>query len=576
MRYLHIATEDEQAAIDQAIEADRLAKSTDPTDVANVANFKEELERLKNQGTPTDDTPDSTTSDPEPTPEPEGGSEGSGDTPSTDPEPEPTPEGEDDGKDTKDEDDDEDAGTDPEAPQGDGEGNSEETEEPTDAGDKLAEEAISTAATLSRIYDVLHRSNQRGGVQSAASAMAIESIINVTAGKVGIKPTKTNPYLGNYLAFESISTRESATAVAMEELSGMLTRIWEAIKNFFVRIFNWVREFFSGSKQRSAAAKREIDATAKLAQDVIDKEAKAESSALAKRQREDKLRNITRKVYRSKASQLTTGDVDVTFEQLYQISRRFSDLTVAYIAYSEKAVKRIALAAKALTGSEVKLDNTYSEFVITDAEAGKLNASRGRPDGAIAVSKYNREIISEPMPGNCTFNAVVLNASKAASFAKEDTVTQATTVKEHYFRYERRNGTTVSKAGVFFNGSAAQMAELMAYAKEDLVHVEDVLTETIQNRFDDVNRILTDTINRKGSDVKRIIAQGKVIDNVGPAHHQALALVLSNYLAYFNATLVRGHASVVKGLAAHIEALVDYASSSLRLLESTVVNPGQD
>ena len=550
MRRLHIATEEEMAAIDQAIEADRLAKSTNPSDVSEVANFKEELQRLKDQGTPESDEPATTTA---------------GDASGSD-----TPESED--KDNKD---DKDAGTNAETDAAGTDDDSSDTEEPSDAGDKLAEEAISTGAALTRIYGVLHRANLRGGVQSASSAMAIENIIAITTSKVGIESPKPKQ-LGSYAAFESISTRETATAAAMEGISDMLSSIWEAIKKFFIRIFNWVREFFTGKKQQAKAARNEIEKAEKLAKEIQDKAEKADSDALAKRRREDKLRNITRKVYHAKTAQLTTGDTDMTFEQAYQASRKLADVAALYTDYSAKAIKRIVAAAKAMTGVEVKLDNTYGEFVITDAEAGKLNASKARHDGAISVSKYNREIISELLPGNCTLNAVVLNSSKIASFEKEPSDVQASTVKQHYFRYERRNGAVVPKAGVYFNASAAEFAELMAYAREDLVRIEDELSGKGMERFDEVNRVLTKTINSQAADVKRVISGGKTIDNVTTAHRQFLALVLSNYLSFFNATVVRGHASVAKGLSAHINALVDYTTAGLRLLESTVVNPGQD
>ena len=581
MRRLHIATEEEMAAIDQAIEADRLAKSTNPSDVSEVANFKEELQRLKDQGTPESDEPATTTAgDASGSDTPDDDTSGGSGDDSTEPETDPTedssskedetPESED--KDNKD---DKDAGTNAETDAAGTDDDSSDTEEPSDAGDKLAEEAISTGAALTRIYGVLHRANLRGGVQSASSAMAIENIIAITASKVGIEPPKPKQ-LGSYAAFESISTRETATAAAMEGISDMLSSIWEAIKKFFIRIFNWVREFFTGKKQQAKAARNEIEKAEKLAKEIQDKAEKADSDALAKRRREDKLRNITRKVYHAKAAQLTTGDTDMTFEQAYQASRKLADVAALYTDYSAKAIKRIVAAAKAMTGVEVKLDNTYGEFVITDAEAGKLNASKARHDGAISVSKYNREIISELLPGNCTLNAVVLNSSKIASFEKETADVQASTVKQHYFRYERRNGAVVPKAGVYFNASAAEFAELMAYAREDLVRIEDELSGKGMERFDEVNRVLTKTINSQAADVKRVISGGKTIDNVTTAHRQFLALVLSNYLSYFNATVVRGHASVAKGLSTHINALVDYTTAGLRLLESTVVNPGQD
>ena len=560
MRRLHIATEEETAAIDQAIEADRFAKSTNPTDVSEVANFKEELKRLKDQGTPESSEPESTTAG-----DSEDSAANSEDTSGETEGGENNTSEEETGKETSD------------APEGDKDDESaaKDKEEPTDAGDKLAEEAISTGAALTRIYGVLHRANLRGGVQSASSAMAIESITSIVGARVGIRPSEPKP-AGSYAAFESISTRETATAATMESISDMLSSIWEAIKKFFIRIFNWVREFFTGKKQTAQATLRKIQETEKLAKEVQEKAEKADADALAKRRREDKLRNITRRTYRAKAAQLTTGDTDMTFEQAYQASRKLADVAALYTDYSAKAIKRIVAAAKAMTGVEVKLDNTYGEFVITDAEAGKLNASKARHDGAISVSKYNREIISELLPGNCTLNAVVLNSSKIASFEKETADVQASTVKQHYFRYERRNGAMVPKAGVYFNASAAEFAELMSYAREDLVRIEDELSGKGTERFDEVNRVLTKTIDSQAADVRRVISGGKIIDNVTTAHRQFLALVLSNYLSYFNATVVRGHASVAKGLSAHIDAMVDYTTAGLRLLESTVVNPGQD
>lgn len=552
MRRLHIATEEEMAAIDQAIDADKKAQSTNPSDVADVANFKQELEQLKSQGTPEGETPDSTTTDPE---TPEGDNK---------------PKSEDDSKDDKD---DKDAGADDQATQGSSDSDSQESQEPTDEGDKLAEEAISTAATLTRMQEILHRANQRGGVQSNASAMAIESIVNIVGSKVGLRPAKL---VKSSLGFESISTRESATAYAIESVGDMLKRIWEAIKNFFVRIFNWVREFFTGRKRAAAATNKKIADELAVAKALEEKEAKVEKDALLKRQREDKLRNITRKVYRSKASQLTTGEADMTFEQMLLVSRRFADLGTSYIDYANNAIKKMSKAAKSFASPEVHINDLYSAFVITDADARKLNSNKARRDGAISISKFNAEIVSEPMPGNCTLNAVVLNSSRASSFEKLSTQEQILAVKQHYFRYERRNGTVVSKAGVFFNGSTAQMKELLEYANEDLVKLVTLLDEDVGDRFEKLNIAVSELINSNGKGVTKIVYNGQAFTTLTQAHGQMLAGLLSNYLTYFNATLIRGHTSLINGLNSHIDALVDYASSSLRMLESTVINPGQD
>ena len=582
MRRLHIATEEETAAIDAAIEADKKAQSTNPLDVAVVANFKEELQQLKSQGTPEGETPDSTTADPETTPDPDststeggtGGKEGGEDTDSKEDDSSKDnkdPETDDDESEGKD--DDQDAGADDQASQGSGDDDSQESEEPSDAGDKLAEEAISTAATLGRMQEILYRANLRGGVESNASAMAIESIVNICAAKVGMRPRKITT---SSLGFESISTRETATAYAIESVGDMLKRIWEAIKNFFIRIFNWVREFFTGHKKAVAESNKKIAETLAKAKETQDKEAKIENDALRKRQREDKLRNITRKVYRAKASQLTTGEVDMTFEQMLLVSRKFADLGVSYIDYANEAIKKMSKAVKSFIVPEVHINDLYSAFVITESDAKKLNSSKARRDGAISISKYNTEIVSEPMPGNCTLNAVVLNASRASTFEKLTTQEQILAVKEHYFRYERRNGTVPSKAGVFFNGSSAQMQELMEYAKDDLVKVLNMLDQDVGDRFEKLNIAVSAAIKEEGKGVTKIVYNGQTFDKLTQAHGQMLANLLSNYLAYFNATLIRGHISLINGLNSHIDALVDYASTSLRMLESTVINPGQD
>ena len=587
MRRLHIATEEEMAAIDAAIDADKKAQSTNPLDVADVANFKEELKQLKSQGTPEGETPDSTTADPETTPDPDststeggtggeegnnaGGDEDTGSKEDGSSKDDKDPETKDDESEGKD--DDQDAGADDQASEGSGDDDSQESEEPSDAGDKLAEEAISTAATLSRMQEILYRANQRGGVQSNASALAIESIVNICAAKVGLRPRKITT---SSLGFESISTRETATAYAIESVGDMLKRIWEAIKNFFIRIFNWVREFFTGHKKAVTESNKKIAETLAKAKETQDKEAKIENDALRKRQREDKLRNITRKVYRAKASQLTTGDVDMTFEQMLQVSRKFADLGVSYIDYANEAIKKMSKAAKSFLVPEVHINDLYGAFVITDADAKKLNSSKARRDGAIVISKHNTEIVSEVMPGNCTLNAVVLNASRASTFEKLNTQEQILAVKEHYFRYERRNGTVPSKAGVFFNGSSAQMQELMEYAKEDLVKVITMLDQDVGDRFEKLNIAVSAAIKEEGKGVTKIVYNGQIHDKLNQAHGQMLANLLSNYLAYFNATLIRGHTSLINGLNSHIDALVDYASTSLRMLESTVINPGQD
>ena len=129
---------------------------------------------------------------------------------------------------------------------------------------------------------------------------------------------------------------------------------------------------------------------------------------------------------------------------------------------------------------------------------------------------------------------------------------------------------------MFFNGSTAQMKELLEYANEDLVKLVTILDEDVGDRFEKLNIAVSELINSNGKGVTKIVYNGQAFTTLTQAHGQMLAGLLSNYLTYFNATLIRGHTSLINGLNSHIDALVDYASSSLRMLESTVINPGQD
>ena len=130
------------------------------------------------------------------------------------------------------------------------------------------ESAQADSETLGDIADTLEASEETGGVDPVAAELAevaIESIYN----RLGIT-RKEKPALE---AFADKKTRITATRIAVEDIKATMKKIWDAIVAAFMRVADWLKNFFAAI----------MDSNEKLAQraDALEKKAKATTGELA-------------------------------------------------------------------------------------------------------------------------------------------------------------------------------------------------------------------------------------------------------------------------------------------------------
>ncbi len=274
MKFLSVENE-----VDQAIQMVNSDESTDPKVVTEVANYKEELEKLKSQDGTGDNGTDDADTEPEATDAP-----AEGDTP-------------------------------------DGEGDSEPEEEPaeevTDEDVAAATEAFDVMTALGKISNKLEVARNKGGADQVTVQMALECS-DILARRIGFHIPKKST-----IALESgdgYTARRNNTVIAIEEISQIAKDIWEAIKRFFKTMYNWVKEYIFGIKQvtnvQEDALKEIKDANKSLA-------SKLNKYPLT----EETLEKLSKTFYKAKAGNLTSvreANVDNIFGS-YNDMVRFGD-----------------------------------------------------------------------------------------------------------------------------------------------------------------------------------------------------------------------------------------------------------
>ncbi len=286
MKFLSVENE-----VDQAIQMVNSDESTDPKVVTEVANYKEELEKLKSQDGGEDTS--STGSD-EPSSETgEGAAENSA-----------SGEGSDD------------TGGDDGESEGD-ESSQEPSEEVTDADVAAATEAFDVMVALEKITNKLEVARNKGGADQVTVQMALECS-DILARRIGFHIPKKST-----IALESgdgYTARRNNTVIAIEEISQIAKDIWEAIKRFFKTMYNWVKEYIFGIKQvtnvQEDALKEIKDANKSLA-------SKLNKYPLT----EETLEKLSKTFYKAKAGNLTSvreANVDNIFGS-YNDMVRFGD-----------------------------------------------------------------------------------------------------------------------------------------------------------------------------------------------------------------------------------------------------------
>lgn len=251
-------------------------ESTDPVDVVKIANYKEELEKLK-EGTDEDSGSDFDSGDDT---ESSDGSDSSSD---SDTDMDSDDSGESDSEDETDDSDSEDEDTDSD--------DEEESEEDTDSAEtETSDEGLSDSdvsklndatesyKVLCKINELVRNGNERNNLTSVAVEM-IDITLDRIKSRLNFIPVKRT----SIPAFEDISgftSRKKYTEKLTEALEGIVGDIWDAIVRMFKAIINWFSDFLFNRKASVSGARKElkgVEITNKKLVEALDKKEKIQA-----------------------------------------------------------------------------------------------------------------------------------------------------------------------------------------------------------------------------------------------------------------------------------------------------------
>ena len=227
----------------EAIDAVESKDSTDPEKVIKVANYTEELAKIRQKNK--DENPEDQDQSQEPTQDSNDDEDGENNS--------------DDSEETTEEE--------PQSNDGDSDAQPEEsspsdeevaTEHYMQQNMKQTFAALETLTELSKYKDMVERKLKVGGINQA-TALIVQNNVQACAQRVGFTFKKELPALESYTGFTSNTINTKELNVAIESL---ITGIWEAIKKFFKTIWNWILEILgirksSDSKGKVVSSKEE-------------------------------------------------------------------------------------------------------------------------------------------------------------------------------------------------------------------------------------------------------------------------------------------------------------------------------
>jgi hypothetical protein len=106
--------------------------------------------------------------------------------------------------------------------------------------DALTDEAVDTAEALESIRDDLKAALEHGGLEQGGAAVLRTSLGHLYK-RTGLKTARVTPALES---FGSISRREDATKIALEEVKEQLKKIWDTIVAAIKKAIEWVKSFW--------------------------------------------------------------------------------------------------------------------------------------------------------------------------------------------------------------------------------------------------------------------------------------------------------------------------------------------
>lgn len=384
MKFLSVENE-----VDQAIQTANNEDSTAPAVVAEVANYKEELEKLKSQDGTGDNGTDDADTEPEATDAP-----AEGDTP-------------------------------------DGEGDSEPEEEPaeevTDEDVAAATEAFDVMTALGKISNKLEVYRNKGGADHVTVQMALECS-DILARRVGF--CISNKSRIALESNDSYTSRRNNTVIAIEEIAQIARDIWEAIKRFFKTMYNWIKEYIFGIKQVCNA---QVDALKEIKDTNKSLGSKLNKHPLT----DENLEKLSKNFYKARAGNLTSvrdANIDIVLGS-YNDFIRFGN---AFLETQINIFKnKITPAVQELSKTEPNIKNT--KVFINETDYHGLNVSRSNLKN---IGEGMVHLTGEALPGG-RFLSIICPDERA------DNAKVATQTAILLERTESRNGNGIQISPAF-------------------------------------------------------------------------------------------------------------------------------
>lgn len=519
-RIVKFGLEDDLAPLDDAISAQNKMDSTDPQDVVQVANYKDELEKLRQQngqggedggdGSGTDDT---------------GATSGSDD---TDP-----------------------AGTDDDTSKGEGGNDSDkedggssdasdssEAVEPTDENVSAANEAISTMNAIGKIHGIMERRLQYGGVSGQAAKMG-DQMASILAKRLGLEYRQESPAVEE---FDSVSTRIRATRVAMEGLRNFLVELWQAIVNFFKKLWKWISDFLFTRRKGVEASQSRLDGARRIQEQLANKKLN-----------EERVERFSKEKFRQRAAILLTKAKEGDSTDVLASAKMISDIsTSALKALTTEIPNRFRSTLALMSNGDT---DKWRPFIVEEDDLSPLHLDRNNVmTNTLSNSGNNGTVVlqSDGLPGNRRLVATVLKNGQVP-------------LPEYY---HGKHSVTIVRD-----------ASLGDLGREVLITMDPKVVKTLTTKAKDLFDLHEKISNFMKTKLEEMVAAfgkkaegelAKIKTGNPSANTKVLSAIVSHSMSNIQATVTKMAANVVDYLADFADALVDYVSFCTRKITDCV------
>lgn len=419
--------------VEEAVTMVNGENSTDSEVVLKIANYKEELEKLK-------------------------GSAG-----------EEAPAGDDTGSEGEEKLDNAPEGDENASESGEGAGKLEEepVEEITDEDLESAQEAFAVMVAVETIAEKLRQAQQHGGADDVTVAMATE-MSDVLLNRIGFR-------LPKMVAVESLGSytdRQANTQMAIEGLTGVLSDIWEGMKKFFRAMVNWVKEYIFGIKQVSRAQEDALKEIKDVNKTVVTKLLKIPLT-------EETVERLEKTKFKAKAHLLSTTK-EATPEDVAVAYNDIAKFGAAFISTMEGLLKSKMGPAMAEMGkSEPDLTRTKPNISESDFSSFKLSEIPAKAGQDMVTLE------SEILPG---FKVLIVQCPRDRA---SDPFKVSTQTKLYLTGSNRSQGT--SQVAIITD---AKMLDSLTVDIMEILKLRDNITKfyerNVQKNDEALNKVLSD------------------------------------------------------------------------------------